>query len=49
MLYLHAPDRDTPFSETVAAINEEYKKGHFERFGLSNYKAEEVDEIVKVE
>eukprot|EP00026_Physarum_polycephalum_P008228 Phypoly_transcript_08307.p1 GENE.Phypoly_transcript_08307~~Phypoly_transcript_08307.p1 ORF type:complete len:305 (+),score=48.92 Phypoly_transcript_08307:510-1424(+) len=47
-LYLHAPERTTPFAETLAAINEEYKKGHFERFGLSNYTAEEVEEIVKI-
>eukprot|EP00026_Physarum_polycephalum_P009493 Phypoly_transcript_09618.p1 GENE.Phypoly_transcript_09618~~Phypoly_transcript_09618.p1 ORF type:complete len:312 (-),score=41.15 Phypoly_transcript_09618:183-1118(-) len=48
ILYLHAPERTTPFAETLAAINEEYKKGHFERFGLSNYTAQEVEEIVKI-
>ena len=47
-MYLHAPDRATSFAETLATINEEYKKGRFARFGLSNYKAEEVEEIVKV-
>jgi len=48
ILYLHSPDRSVPFEETVAAINEEYKKGRFEHFGLSNYTAEEVEQIVKI-
>jgi len=48
ILYLHAPDRHTPFEVTLEAINEEYKKGHFEEFGLSNYKPEEVEQFVKI-
>lgn len=47
-MYLHAPDRSTPFAETVRAIDEAHKAGHFEQFGLSNYTAEEVDEIVAI-
>lgn len=34
ILYLHVPDRETPFEETLAAINEEYKKGRFVKVGL---------------
>ncbi|KAF9098134.1 hypothetical protein BGX23_006939 [Mortierella sp. AD031] len=37
ILYLHAPDYDTPYEETVKAIDDLYREGLFERFGLSNY------------
>ncbi|CRG87784.1 hypothetical protein PISL3812_04805 [Talaromyces islandicus] len=40
--YLHGPDRDTPFEETLRACNELHKEGKFNRLGLSNYKAWEV-------
>lgn len=46
--YLHAPDRETPFVETLKAVNEEHQVGHFKRFGISNYTAKEVEEIVKI-
>lgn len=48
VLYLHAPDRSVPFEDTVAAIDELYKQGKFEIFGLSNYAAWEVAEIVGI-
>ena len=31
ILYLHAPDRGTPFEETLKAINDIYKEGSFEK------------------
>ncbi|OAQ28887.1 Aldo/keto reductase [Linnemannia elongata AG-77] len=37
ILYLHAPDHETPFEETLKAVDELYREGLFERFGLSNY------------
>ncbi|KAF7338937.1 Aflatoxin B1-aldehyde reductase [Mycena venus] len=46
VLYLHAPDRATPWTETLQAIDELHKEGKFEMFGLSNYKTYEVAEIV---
>lgn len=46
--YLHAPDREVPFAETLKAVNEEYQQGRFKRFGISNYTASEVEEIVKI-
>ncbi|OAL36527.1 hypothetical protein AYO20_04143 [Fonsecaea nubica] len=46
--YLHMPDRTTPFEEALAAVNEAYTQGKFERFGLSNYTAEEVDKVVHI-
>ncbi|CVL07838.1 related to potassium channel beta subunit protein [Fusarium mangiferae] len=40
--YLHGPDRDTPFEETLRACNELHKEGKFNRLGVSNYMAWEV-------
>ncbi|KAL2158269.1 hypothetical protein VTH06DRAFT_4590 [Thermothelomyces fergusii] len=46
ILYLHAADRATPFAETLRAINDLHKAGKFVRFGISNFTAFEVAEIV---
>jgi len=46
--YLHAPDPKTPFEETARAMNEAYKAGKFERFGLSNFTARQVDQFCKI-
>ncbi|KAJ6474480.1 aflatoxin B1-aldehyde reductase [Mycena vitilis] len=46
VLYLQAPDRTTPWAETLQAIDGLHKEGKFEMFGLSNYKTYEVAEIV---
>lgn len=43
--YIHAPDSGTDIAETLAGINEVYQKGFFKRFGLSNYKAEDVEKV----
>ncbi|KAL9066481.1 MAG: hypothetical protein Q9161_007544 [Pseudevernia consocians] len=48
MWYLHAPDRNTPYEETLGAINELYKAGYFRRFGISNYPAWEVAQICEL-
>ncbi|KAF5391285.1 hypothetical protein D9757_001929 [Collybiopsis confluens] len=48
VFYLHAPDRAVPFEETVAEVNKLYEEGRFEIFGLSNYPAWEVAEIVGI-
>jgi aflatoxin B1 aldehyde reductase len=34
-----------PLSSTLAGVNEVYKKGYFTRFGLSNYRAEDVEAV----
>ncbi|KIK99648.1 hypothetical protein PAXRUDRAFT_822494 [Paxillus rubicundulus Ve08.2h10] len=44
--YLHAPDRSTPIEDTLRAVNELYKEGYFEEFGLSNFDSWEVAEVV---
>ncbi|GAA5915833.1 hypothetical protein JCM5296_000696 [Sporobolomyces johnsonii] len=46
MFYLHGPDRNTPFSETLSAVDELYKEGKFKRFGVSNYMSWEVAQMV---
>ncbi|KAF4608426.1 hypothetical protein EYR40_000771 [Pleurotus pulmonarius] len=48
VLYLHAPDRSVPFKETLGEMNKLYEEGLFEIFGLSNYAAWEVAEIVGI-
>jgi len=45
---LHAPDPVTPFEETAEAMNEAYKAGKFERFGISNFSAEEVERMYNI-
>ncbi|KAK5659886.1 hypothetical protein OQA88_13349 [Cercophora sp. LCS_1] len=46
LLYLHAADRATPFADTLSAIDKLHKAGKFVRFGISNFTAFEVAEIV---
>ncbi|KAK4210915.1 NADP-dependent oxidoreductase domain-containing protein [Rhypophila decipiens] len=46
ILYLHAADRATPFTETLRAINDLHKAGKFVRFGISNFTSYEVAELV---
>ncbi|KAK1750330.1 putative oxidoreductase [Echria macrotheca] len=46
--YLHAPDRRLPWEETLSGIQELYQQGAFKRFGLSNFLAHEVDEVIRV-
>ncbi|KAH6662073.1 NADP-dependent oxidoreductase domain-containing protein [Halenospora varia] len=48
IFYIHAPDRTTPFEETLTGINELYKQGRFRRFGLSNFSPEEVKEVIRI-
>lgn len=37
MWYLHGPDRQTPYEETLKAVNDLYNEGLFKRWGISNY------------
>ncbi|KIJ65225.1 hypothetical protein HYDPIDRAFT_27944 [Hydnomerulius pinastri MD-312] len=45
VFFLHVPDRSVPYEETLRGVNELYKEGLFEEFGLSNYPAWEVAEM----
>lgn len=46
LFYLHMPDLETPIEDTMAAVAEQHAAGRFRRFGLSNYAAWQVAEIV---
>ena len=48
IMYLHAPDRAIPFKITCEAMNEAYLEGKFQRFGLSNFTVDEVNEVVAI-
>ncbi|TFK46415.1 Aldo/keto reductase [Heliocybe sulcata] len=48
MFYLHGPDRTTPYDVTLKAVNDLHKEGYFDRFGISNYAAWEVAEMVGI-
>ena len=47
LLYLHSPDLDTPVEQTLQACFELYEQGKFRHFGLSNYAAWQVAEVVE--
>ena len=48
LFYLHSPDLDTPIAETLLAVHQLFEAGKFKRFGLSNYAAWQVAEIVEL-
>lgn len=48
ILYIHAPDVTVPFEDTLAGINEVHKAGIFRRFGLSNFTAEQVQQVYDI-
>ncbi|KAM6511450.1 hypothetical protein FALCPG4_016452 [Fusarium falciforme] len=46
--YLHMPDRATKFEEPCEAMDQAHREGKIKQWGLSNYKAEEVQAILKI-
>ncbi|MCJ1285984.1 hypothetical protein MMC26_005326 [Xylographa opegraphella] len=46
--YLHMPDRSTPLEETCEAMNAAFVAGRFEKFGLSNFSPDEVEQVVAI-
>ena len=48
LFYLHAPDLNVPIVDTLSAVSQLYAEGKFKRFGLSNYAAWQVAEIVEI-
>lgn len=46
--YIHGPDRSISFEEQCRAIGKLHKDGMFERFGVSNISAEEVQTIYDI-
>ncbi|EXJ83560.1 hypothetical protein A1O1_07183 [Capronia coronata CBS 617.96] len=47
-MFLHVPDRQTPFEETAQAMNDALQQGRFKKFGLSNYTAAEVQRFLEI-
>ena len=48
LLYLHSPDLETPVEQTLEACFELFQQGRFRHFGLSNYAAWQVAEVVEI-
>ena len=48
LLYLHSPDLDTPVAQSLQACFELYQQGKFRDFGLSNFAAWQVAEVVEL-
>lgn len=48
LLYLHAPDHETPLEETLSACEKLHKEGKFKELGLSNYSAELVRKVFSI-
>ncbi|KAI1776452.1 aldehyde reductase [Hypoxylon cercidicola] len=46
--YQHAPEPATPLEDTLAGVNELYKSGAFKHFGLSNFSAADVEEVIRI-
>lgn len=47
-MFLHVPDRRTPFEETSKAMHDAFQQGKFKHFGLSNYTAAEVQQFIEI-
>jgi aflatoxin B1 aldehyde reductase len=48
LLYLHSPDLNTPVEDTLKRCFEMYQQGKFKTFGLSNFAAWQVAEVVEL-
>jgi aflatoxin B1 aldehyde reductase len=48
LLYLHSPDLETPIAQTLEACFELFQQGKFRHFGLSNFAAWQVAEVVEL-
>jgi aryl-alcohol dehydrogenase-like predicted oxidoreductase len=46
LYYLHKPDRETPFAETLDALAELLRAGRIERFAVSNYASWKILEML---
>lgn len=48
LFYLHGPDRNTPFEDTLREVNKLYEEGLFNRWGVSNYFSWEVASMAEI-
>jgi aflatoxin B1 aldehyde reductase len=47
-MFLHVPDRQTPFEDAAKAMNDALQRGQFKKFGLSNYTPAEVQKFIEI-
>lgn len=47
-MFLHLPDRETPFEDTARVMNDAIKQGKFKHFGVSNYTAEDLQKFIDI-
>ncbi|KAK7048698.1 aldehyde reductase [Favolaschia claudopus] len=48
VFYIHAPDASVDLEDQLRGINQAYKAGYFKRFGLSNFKAKDVQLVYEI-
>ncbi|KAI0392031.1 Aldo/keto reductase [Xylariaceae sp. FL0594] len=48
VLYCHAPDPNTPMSETAAELDRQYKLGNFKILGLSNHTPAQISSFTSI-
>ena len=46
--YLHGPDRTVSFEETLREVNNLYREGYFEQYGISNFQAWEIAKLCDI-
>jgi len=48
VFYIHAPDASVELEDQLKGINDAYTAGYFKRFGLSNFKAADVQRVYDI-
>lgn len=48
VFYMHGPELNVSFEEQLEGVNEVYKLGLFKRFGVSNFTAQQVQEVYEI-
>lgn len=48
VFYLHSPDRTANIQDILSGVNDLYERRMFNKFGLSNFLAHEVEDVIRV-
>ena len=48
IFYLHMPDGQVPFEESMEAVDQQHRNGKFRRLGLSNRSPAQVEQLVEI-
>lgn len=48
VFYLHSPDNDTPYEETLKGVDRAYRNGWLKRFGISNFTPDETRQVIEI-